>query len=84
MQDVCPDYPVLSYTVVLEDAGGAQRTMVTGNSTDINIDGLAEDMGYTYHIRAANQFGNSNDSSPVKLCKQFAHLFLILFEADTF
>ena len=66
---MCPDYPVLSYTVVLEDADGAQRAMVTGNSTNIRVDGLAEDMGYAYHIRAANQLGNSDDSSPVGFCK---------------
>ena len=73
---MCPDYPVLSYTVVLEDAGGAQRAMVTGNSTDIRVDGLAEDMGYTYHIRAANQFGNSDDSSPVEICEYLNNIYM--------
>ena len=66
---VCPDYPVLSYTVVLENAGDAQRATVTGNHTNIRIDGLAEDLNFTYYIRAANQFGNSSTSSPVKFCK---------------
>ena len=67
---MCPAYPVLNYTVTLEDDSGAQRAMVTVDSgMNIIIDGLVQDVRYTYHIRAANQFGNSDDSSPVEICK---------------
>ena len=75
---MCPDYPVLSYTVVVEDAGGAEIALVTTNTTNISIDGLAEDMRYTYHIIATNQFGNSSDSNPVDICKPVCFSTLVI------
>ena len=67
---MCPDYPVLSYTVVLENADGVQvGLVVANNSTNISVDGLAQDMSFTYHIRARNQFGSSDDSNLVDFGK---------------
>ena len=79
---MCPDYPVLSYTVVMEDDGGSPIEQVTDSSTTISISGLTEDLSYSYHIIGSNQFGNSRESAPVQFCKLLTNACFIFIRLN--
>ena len=65
---------MLNYTLVLEDADGAQTNVTMGNR-NLRIDGLEDNKGFMYHIRVANRLGYSGDSSPVEICESFYYSF---------
>ena len=44
---MCLDYPVTSYTVVVEDSGGVEVARITDNRTQISIGNLTADLSYT-------------------------------------
>ena len=65
---MCPDYPVTSYTVVVEDSDGAQ-IKITSNSSEISVANLTEDSSYKYHVIPTNQFGDGIPSTPFEFRK---------------
>ena len=62
---MCPDYPVTSYTVVVEDSSGVEVARITDNHTQISIGNLTADLSYTYYIIPMNQFGDGMASTPL-------------------
>ena len=68
----CPDYPPLSYTLVVEDAGGVagQTVPASGSVISITVGNLMEDTHYLYYVVATNQIGNSSKSASVEICEQ--------------
>lgn len=74
---ICPEYPVHSYTLVVEDSEGNMTTH-TSQATDhmdtvtITVSGLRKNSRYSYYVLATNQFGDSNPSTPVSVGKMLA------------
>ena len=69
---MCPEYPVLNYTLVVVNSEGGITTQISqapGDVVNIAISGLREDTCYIYQVLATNQFGNSNPSISVEVCK---------------
>lgn len=66
----CPDYPVMTYTLVLEDSqGNRSESSLSRNGSTHNVvvtDELMENSQYTYFIMATNVIGSSQ-SAPVKI-----------------
>ena len=61
-----------NYTLVVEDSEGGittQTSQATGDIVNIVISGLREGTCYNYQVLATNQFGNSNPSISVVVCK---------------
>ena len=76
LQDVtsCPEYPVHNYTLVVVDSEGnrtTQTSQATGDVVNIAISGLRENLRYSYHVIATNQFGDSNRSTPVEIGEKY-------------
>ena len=59
----CPAYPVMNYTLVLEDFEGNRNEMSLSLTGSGSISGLMENIRYTYYIVAINSIGNSTSSS---------------------
>ena len=69
---LCPDYPVTSYSLVLEDSDGNQTVYVpedsqTDDLVNIVVEDLREDTIYHFYILAENQFGNSSGFVPIRI-----------------
>lgn len=70
----CPDYLVLTYTLVLEDSEGNRLTQlepITGMTTiaSATFTGLMENLRYRYYSISNNQFGGNHESAPVEIGK---------------
>ena len=59
----CPDYPVMKYTLVLEDSEGNRNETSLSLAGNVSISGLMENVCYIYYIVAVNSVGNSTSSS---------------------
>ena len=59
----CPEYPVMKYTLVLEDSEGDRNETSLSLTGNVSISGLMENVCYTYYIVAVNSVGNSTSSS---------------------
>ena len=65
-----------NYTLVVVDSEGnrtTQTSQATGDIVNIAISGLRENMCYSYHVLATNQFGDSMPSAAVVVCKHIIH-----------
>jgi hypothetical protein len=70
----CPEYPVLSYTYLVENA--TTLINITEAARDVTIDGLRENSRYHYQILASNQFGYSPPATPVEIGKLSLRTYL--------
>ena len=65
-----------NYTLVVEDSegnGATQTSQATGDIVNVSISGLMENVCYSYHVLATNQFGHSKPSAAVVVCKHTIH-----------
>ena len=67
----CPAYPPHNYTlVVVEDSEEnmtVEAALATGSVIRIVVNDLIEDTHYMYYVVATNQFGRSNQSTPIRI-----------------
>ena len=67
---MCPDYPVVSYTVSVGIKGSTENiTTLTSDVTNVSTFTLLQDSRYVYTLVLANEFGNSSRSAPVEISK---------------
>ena len=67
---LCPEFPILSYTVVVEDMYRNRTVYISSATMDVSI-ALLEDMHYSFFVVVTNQFGNSSGSTPVTISEAF-------------